>query len=681
MGAAPRNTPASPAAPDAVRPRAGRAEVPGRAAGADRGRGRRACWRAGGDAGGPAPEPSRPAELADRDAPVGRAGGLDVRRFTRRVDTAWRRTSYSALTRRRVAEPLAASVAQRAGGASPRTTRRSTWPSSPASTAGPSPARRRVPDGRTCPWGPRSGRWCTRCSSTPTRRRPTSAPSCSRHIARAAGALAGDGRRDELADALVPVCDSPLGPLAPARTLRADRRCATGCARWTSSCRSPAATVRDYRPPGHPRRRGAVAAPPPPGGRPVRPYAEALSSTRPGRPEPARLPHRLGRRRAAGAQAGPPLPGRGLQDQLARRPDDAAAAPRTTTAPRRSRGHGPLRLPAAGAALRRRAAPVPALATARLRPRPPPRRRALPLPAGHVRPGHPARRRPARAASSPGSRRRPWSRSCPTCSTARACRRHRRARARSSADGEHDRRLAAGRRRACSASFNGPGCSTSSDVHVATRVGRLAGESDERVLLAAALAVRAVRHGSVCVDLATVPDSPPSCRWPADRDAVADRAWPAVAAGRAGGVLRLEFDLLYLDRYWRQEGQVCRRPAGRAWRHAAPDVDAGGARRRARAGLPRCDVRRAAGRRVAGACAQLHDRAHRRSRHRQDHHRRADCWPCSPSSRSRRAAAAAHRPDRADRQGRRAAPGGGRARAPAASPAGGPRPARPARAR
>ncbi len=54
--------------------------------------------------------------------------------------------------------------------------------------------------------------------------------------------------------------------------------------------------------------------------------------------------------------------------------------------------------------------------------------------------------------------------------------------------------------------LNVAGVLEAADVHVAQRVGRLAGETDERVLLAAALATRAVRHGSVCVDLATVSD-------------------------------------------------------------------------------------------------------------------------------------------------------------------------------
>ncbi len=52
-------------------------------------------WRA---AGGPVPEPADPAPLGD-DVPVEAPTGLTVRAFDRDVDTAWRRTSYSSLTR------------------------------------------------------------------------------------------------------------------------------------------------------------------------------------------------------------------------------------------------------------------------------------------------------------------------------------------------------------------------------------------------------------------------------------------------------------------------------------------------------------------------------------------------------------------------------------------------------
>ncbi len=53
-----------------------------------------ARWR---DRGGPTPEPCQPAELAGPGPAVGGAA-LGVRRFTRTVDAAWRRTSYSSLS-------------------------------------------------------------------------------------------------------------------------------------------------------------------------------------------------------------------------------------------------------------------------------------------------------------------------------------------------------------------------------------------------------------------------------------------------------------------------------------------------------------------------------------------------------------------------------------------------------
>ncbi|MGZ6752027.1 MAG: exodeoxyribonuclease V subunit alpha [Nocardioides sp.] len=118
---------------------------------------------------------------------------------------------------------------------------------------------------------------------------------------------------------------------------------------------------------------------------------------------------------------------------------------------------------------------------------------------------------------------------------------------------EHDWRLVAGAS-GLLADFNRAGVLESTDVHVATRLGDLAGEDDPTVHLAVALAVRAVRHGSVGVDLATVPSIAPDLPWPA-----AD-AWAAAVAGSAvltDGAVRLDHGLLYLDRYHRLEGQVC----------------------------------------------------------------------------------------------------------------------------
>ncbi|MFC4785678.1 exodeoxyribonuclease V subunit alpha [Nocardioides sp. MAHUQ-72] len=107
-------------------------------------------------------------------------------------------------------------------------------------------------------------------------------------------------------------------------------------------------------------------------------------------------------------------------------------------------------------------------------------------------------------------------------------------------------------------SFNEAGVVEAADVHVAQRVTALAGETDENVALAVALAVRAVRGGSVCVDLTTVAadTGAEELPWPGTADWLA-----AVRASPLAGspaVLRLLDDrLLYLDRYWREEEQVC----------------------------------------------------------------------------------------------------------------------------
>ena len=112
------------------------------------------------------------------------------------------------------------------------------------------------------------------------------------------------------------------------------------------------------------------------------------------------------------------------------------------------------------------------------------------------------------------------------------------------------------------------------DVHTATTLARLVGGADGEVVLAAALAVRAVRLGHVYVDLTDVavtaaPDEEDveldlgSLPWP-------DPAtWPSVVAaspltavgspaedGPENRPLRLLGSRLYLDRYWRHEAQV-----------------------------------------------------------------------------------------------------------------------------
>ena len=104
--------------------------------------------------------------------------------------------------------------------------------------------------------------------------------------------------------------------------------------------------------------------------------------------------------------------------------------------------------------------------------------------------------------------------------------------------------------------FNDAGVLESSDVLVAQRLTALAADADERVALAVAFVVRGLRGGSVCVDLSSVATQvdDPELPWPEVEDWLAAvHASPLLAAPH---VLRREGDLLYLDRYWREEEQV-----------------------------------------------------------------------------------------------------------------------------
>ncbi len=164
------------------------------------------------------------------------------------------------------------------------------------------------------------------------------------------------------------------------------------------------------------------------------------------------------------------------------------------------------------------------------------------------------------------------------------------------------------------ARFDAAGVIAAADVQVARRLGRLTGEDDERVLLAVALAVRAVRSGSVCVDLddreplaaaegeGTVPAA--DLPWPEDDGwEAALRDSPLVASGPDDGEhdegqrddgehdgergqrgeqdgghddrpVRRVGRRLYLDRYWRDERLVRSEVDGRL--RAEPfGVDAG----------------------------------------------------------------------------------------------------------
>lgn len=117
--------------------------------------------------------------------------------------------------------------------------------------------------------------------------------------------------------------------------------------------------------------------------------------------------------------------------------------------------------------------------------------------------------------------------------------------------------------------FNEAGVLHAADVHVAMRLGMIGGEHDPKVLLAAALAVRAPRISHVLVDLETIAATAAvdfeeevdlsELPWPEPE------AWLAkVAASPLVGEmdadperpLRIWGSRLYLDRYWRAEAQV-----------------------------------------------------------------------------------------------------------------------------
>ncbi len=115
--------------------------------------------------------------------------------------------------------------------------------------------------------------------------------------------------------------------------------------------------------------------------------------------------------------------------------------------------------------------------------------------------------------------------------------------------------------------FNRAGVLGLADVHTAVAVSRIVGESDETVQLAVGLVVRALRMGSVCIDLATVAGAVfdeseeevdiSDLPWPevqAWQSSCADSALVTVGPDEVGRrPVRLAHGLLYLERYWGQE--------------------------------------------------------------------------------------------------------------------------------
>ncbi|MDQ3616757.1 MAG: exodeoxyribonuclease V subunit alpha [Actinomycetota bacterium] len=136
------------------------------------------------------------------------------------------------------------------------------------------------------------------------------------------------------------------------------------------------------------------------------------------------------------------------------------------------------------------------------------------------------------------------------------------------------------------AAFNDAGVLGAADVHVATRLGQLVREQSEPVLLAVALAVRAVRLGSVCLELADA-HTTTAVEGLAQED-LAALPWPEPAAwvtalddsdlvgdgtdADPDRPLRLVEGDLYLDRYWRQE-QIIAIAVDHAESRTAPVLD------------------------------------------------------------------------------------------------------------
>jgi exodeoxyribonuclease V alpha subunit len=132
--------------------------------------------------------------------------------------------------------------------------------------------------------------------------------------------------------------------------------------------------------------------------------------------------------------------------------------------------------------------------------------------------------------------------------------------------------------------FNHAGILNTADLHTAETVCRIGHEPDETVRLALALTVRALRKGSVCIDLCTVRTTAfdeadtvidlAALPWPDPHEWIAAvAASPLVSADQPGGrPLRLANGLLYLERYWQQE-ELVRVQLRQRFDAAPPEID------------------------------------------------------------------------------------------------------------
>lgn len=170
-------------------------------------------WR---DRGGPAPEPAVHVDPG-ADPPLPETPDLRARTFSRTVDTEWRRASYSSLSKVEAAAtgPVGAVASEPEVRAKEDETVALEAVSAPPSIAGdvPSPM-------AGLPVGATFGSLVHAVLEHADPDAPDLRAELLGHIDEQLGWWPVALDRDELADALVAVCDSPLGPLADGTTLR-----------------------------------------------------------------------------------------------------------------------------------------------------------------------------------------------------------------------------------------------------------------------------------------------------------------------------------------------------------------------------------------------------------------------------------------------------------------------------
>jgi exodeoxyribonuclease V beta subunit len=151
-------------------------------------------------------------------SPAGLPPGLDVRRFTRRVDTSWRRTSYSGLVRA-AAESQAVGVTSEPEEVG--TDDEATGDEAMAPVPGSAAAEVAVPSPMAdLPAGAAFGSLVHAVLEHADPRAADLRGELLGHVVEQARFWGHDGAPEELAEALVPLHDTPLGPLLPGLTLR-----------------------------------------------------------------------------------------------------------------------------------------------------------------------------------------------------------------------------------------------------------------------------------------------------------------------------------------------------------------------------------------------------------------------------------------------------------------------------